>query len=890
MSQKEKGSFQNKILEIISIFLPSKRKGSLQNRIMKTISLLILIPMVLLALISIIQLITLGDNIGDQGSVSLELERTQILLEKSQDVGDYVTNFFNNVEDDLNRMVSYEEQLFNGSIEVLDNRPSFRQGDVSTPPDLNYSSNYGGNISYDYSDYVNISIMDVTQNQVLVRSAYMDYITSNVLQNNPYYGRIIMVFTNGLSRMFPYYQSGRSINEDLRDNTWYTSTMETPGNILYSDPIAGYLGPSIYITKAVYNSSTLIGVIGLEVKLSQLRIAISEMPTYQDGYVTLINDNGISLVHPNLNESDAGDFLVDLEGGSSELSAIIPQIISGNSQIKYYSKSGDQWVIAYISVPVGDLHCATLVPQSNILAPGDNLLLQMNQLMTPRIVWSIVFLFILILGLWIVTVLLSRRITLPITDLTSSVDRMSRGDLSREIVMTNRNKRNEIGLMAQSLQNLLVTMRFGNKSYYQGDLNLAFQNYSTALELFQTVGNKKGVGTCLNNIGNIYRNWGSNSKAQIAYDQSIHIGQELNDEAGLAARYNNRGLLFLALEKWDDASRDFHQALTIDESMGDEIRVAVRKRNLGVLYLLQKDFKKAEMHFKEALKIDTDFDNSYGLSEDQFQLGRLFIALNKFDLAEDSLKNALKIAEKLENFPLMHDIFGRMVELYETTGNKSFLHKAQGELAKIKDLLIRKKNVVFVIDLSGSMREHGKMKAAKQGALEVFDVAINNKDKVAIIGFHSEIDRILNLVEKGPNINHIRSNFNSIEATPYQTKFYDAVAEGLDILGKSSKEEQLWLVALTDGLDNLSYKFTPVTLAKYIKSMGTSVNVVIIGVGPALRQIADQLMLIVNASSKGKYIPVYSVNQVAEQIKHAFKKVQKIMASSEIEGFSPEEA
>jgi len=128
---------------------------------------------------------------------------------------------------------------------------------------------------------------------------------------------------------------------------------------------------------------------------------------------------------------------------------------------------------------------------------------------------------------------IAQRITLPIIDLTHSIENISKGDLTQEIPMDGRIRGNEIGVLAQSFQSLLVTMRLGNKSYYHGDLNLAFKNYNAALELFQTTNNRHGQGMCSNNLGNIYRSWGNLSKAKEYYNKAIEIGEQQNDIIGL---------------------------------------------------------------------------------------------------------------------------------------------------------------------------------------------------------------------------------------------------------------------------------------------------------------------------------------------------------------------
>lgn len=81
---------------------------------------------------------------------------------------------------------------------------------------------------------------------------------------------------------------------------------------------------------------------------------------------------------------------------------------------------------------------------------------------------------VIIVVLFAVTII-ARRITLPIIDLTHSIENITEGDLTQEIAIDGKISRNEIGILAQSFQYLLVTMRLGNKSYYQGELDSRFQ-------------------------------------------------------------------------------------------------------------------------------------------------------------------------------------------------------------------------------------------------------------------------------------------------------------------------------------------------------------------------------------------------------------------------------
>jgi tetratricopeptide (TPR) repeat protein len=513
---------------------------------------------------------------------------------------------------------------------------------------------------------------------------------------------------------------------------------------------------------------------------------------------------------------------------------------------------------------------------------------------------NLVFLFLMITGILIVIIFLvikkiTNKIVKPIHSLTQSIENMAMGNLQQEISIDSSFRDNEIGMLARSFQNLLVTMRLGNTSYYQGDMSLAFKNYSAAKELFETTKNLHGLGMCLNNLGNIYRNWGDYDKARESYNISIEIGER--EEIIIASRYNNRGLLHLTEGNNRLAMEDFRTALLINKEIEDDESIAVTKRNMGILHMMQGDSEKAKFFFDAAYKINEKWENNAGLAEDIFQLARLAILEKTLEKADKFFKIALKRAESLKNYPLMENIFEEMIRLYEIQNDEILLEKAQAELGKIKRVLVKKKDVIFVIDQSGSMSDQGKMPAVRTGTLSLFNEMINPDDRVAIIGFHSIIENILELTEKKGNETKIKTVINNLTNQPYETRLYDGIGAAIDRLskatplnekGENSNDRQKWLVTLTDGEDTSSQRFDYQELAEYITKIDPPINFILIGVGPEIRAAHKQMTTIVNATPRGKYIKIYSANNVQKRIEDAFKRVKQIMASSEIEGFVPE--
>jgi tetratricopeptide (TPR) repeat protein len=865
------------------------KKSNIQQRILRANVVLILIPMIILAIVTFIQIGALGQLIGEQGTDSIEAQGLLSLQNKSGDNADYVDNFLGQLSVDLDRIASYNRDLFENKINITNTRNSYHQNGIPTLPTLAYSSRYNRGINTSYSDYVNITTINAKVESLINKSAYMDYIFEPVYKSNALYVTIFAGYEDGFSRQFPFIDNSRPVNQNVSIEEWYFSAKNLNGTVSYTVN-QSIVGPSIILSKAVkYENGTLIGCVCIEFELSSLRDLIGAIKVQRTGYITLIDNSGNALIHPGLMSMELYKDFAQLEINSGEFQAILSKIKSGQMGIDTFSKGGTKWVIAYNPVGKGGYSIASLVPESEITESG-NILEQSIAIANGFMILILIIVLIALFCVIIFAVLrVSKRITQPIKQLTSSIDNMVRGDLSQEIAMDKRYKKNEIGVLAQSFQALLVTMRLGNQSYYQGDTFLAYKNYAAALELFKTTNNIKGQGICWNNLGNIFRTWAEFDKAKEAYDESIKIATSINDRVGLSSRLNNRGLLFLSEENWDAALMDFNDAINLDEETQSDDRVAIRKRNLGVLYLLRKDHQKAQNYLGEALKIDKELSSKTALAEDHFQLGRLALEQNNIESALEHFEMSLQIAEEFGNNPLMMNILRILVKIYDDQDDTVKLHKSEAKLAKVSDKIVRKKDVIFVIDQSGSMFEQSKMRAARRGEKEVFETVINPNDRVAIIGFHSLVSHVLPLTLKSGNVKKVQEIFKNLRETQYQTAFYDAVGQAIDMLKDSPNENQKWVVALTDGLDNCSKRFNSASLAKYITKIPFPMNIILIGVGRELREVYYDMNLIVNSSLRGKYIPIYSEAQLAKLIEDAFKRVKEIMASSEIEGFSPEE-
>ncbi|MFX0144547.1 MAG: HAMP domain-containing protein, partial [Candidatus Hodarchaeota archaeon] len=545
-----------------------KQKGKIQKRILRANLILIVGPMIVLSIFSFSQISALGGFITFDAQKSIEIEAFNALQNKSIDAANYVNTWFDYVSTDLGRITSYNEDLFNKRINITESRPSYHQSGIPILPKLIYSSKYNKYINTSVSDFTNNTIINPGISQLINKSAYIDYIFNPIYEANSLYVTLIAGYEDGITRVFPYINNSRSITTDKNAEEWYNATKNLNGQIYFENVNQSIIGPAILLSQAaLFENNSLIGCCGIEVELLSLRDYISNIKVYNTGYVAMIDRAANAIIHPDVPSNNIGSPIADLEVDTSEFYSIITHIIDEEQDIEIFEKNGESWVISYTPVGKGGYSIALIVPYLEILESGINLQNSISALNIPMITILIIILAFLFSSIIIAILMMSRRITRPITHLTDSIDNMVRGDLTKEIPIEKKRRSNEIGVLAQSFQALLITMRLGNQSYYQGDIYLAYKNYSAALKLFKTTQNLKGLGICWNNLGNIFRNWAELDKAKDAYDKSIKIAQQTNDESGLSSRLNNRGLPFLSEGNFESAEKDFITALKIDEKM-----------------------------------------------------------------------------------------------------------------------------------------------------------------------------------------------------------------------------------------------------------------------------------------------------------------------------------
>ena len=160
--------------------------------------------------------------------------------------------------------------------------------------------------------------------------------------------------------------------------------------------------------------------------------------------------------------------------------------------------------------------------------------------------------------------------------------------------------------------------------------------------------------------------------------------------------------------------------------------------------------------------------------------------------------------------------------------------------------------IVLVVDHSGSMEEENRIGSLKQ-AVASFLRKLPEGSRVAVVGFSSEVERLCPFTTDRDQVLGAVNRLRPGGAT----RFYDAVAEALDLLDEQSGRRVV--LALTDGEDTASESASLDTAIVAARRLGLPVYT--LGLGTE-EEIASGDLRRLATSTRAQYYPARNADQL----------------------------
>lgn len=416
---------------------------------------------------------------------------------------------------------------------------------TETNPYYNYFySGWWRKQSYDFST----GILDATGVEHLMASKTLDNSFVPLLAANPNYGEVYMGFENSLYRKLPfddvssYHVSAESSCYDTSVTqgygcmyyecqkepkamqhgyepvcrTWYVMAKANQSEAIFSPP---YLGASkglamITIAKAVVvnETSTTIGVIGIDIYIDSLSSSVLAATVLDTGYTYLIDKDFNIIMHPQASASTVQSACnLEFEFCSSEEARIYNEMITSamenqkTGQIRYLKTDNEYWWLTYAPVTGTDYYMMMTVPEEEVEEIAAAVVVAGNTAIGAVIGVSVgLGVFMLALGIYL-SKRVANKIAGPVENFNDVLSGINNNHMEAINVDLSANEFAQINKLQSRILSLYLAVKFSTNAYYNEDFKEA-RNYLDEVEhMFQSMKQKAAVGVVFNNKGEILR-------------------------------------------------------------------------------------------------------------------------------------------------------------------------------------------------------------------------------------------------------------------------------------------------------------------------------------------------------------------------------------------------
>lgn len=285
------------------------------------------------------------------------------------------------------------------------------------------------------------------------------------------------------------------------------------------------------------------------------------------------------------------------------------------------------------------------------------------------------------------------------------------------------------------------------------DYNLALDYYKRALNIYQNIGDKRGICFCRSDMGYLYFHMGNYPQAIEFFYDSRNIAKEFNDKRHIVECSQMIGVIYQMQGNYLKSTEDLQNALLIAEEINDKNFMADIYTNLGIVYMKQSNNLLAIESYQKAQTIYEEKKNNKKLGSLYNNLGKIYEGENNLLKAQELYSRALQVEEQeedkftkmlsLNNFGSLNkkqnkysdalDYYKQSLILSKETGSKNIMSETYLKMAEIYFDMAKFDKALELTEISLSIsNEMGILEHQKIGYEQLSQIyAANNNFKKA---------------------------------------------------------------------------------------------------------------------------------------------------------------
>lgn len=224
---------------------------------------------------------------------------------------------------------------------------------------------------------------------------------------------------------------------DPTSRDWYKSAVANPDQVVWSEPYIDEATKDYVVTAsyAIKEGTNIIGVIGLDIKLTDITEMVKEVEIGYNGFSFVLSKEGTAIVHPTKSSENMMEF------------PFIKAIYNNESGkgVSEFTQEGKQQLLVFNTVPSTSWKIGAAYSIEDLLVSAN------------KIKFSILIIFFVSLIIAIaITYAVTSKMTKPIASLKKAVNEVANGDLSEKVAISSKD---EIGELGQHFNDMVENMK-----------------------------------------------------------------------------------------------------------------------------------------------------------------------------------------------------------------------------------------------------------------------------------------------------------------------------------------------------------------------------------------------------------------------------------------------
>lgn len=231
------------------------------------------------------------------------------------------------------------------------------------------------------------------------------------------------------------------------------------------------------------------------------------------------------------------------------------------------------------------------------------------------------------------------------------------------------------------------------------DLVAATEAFLQGAVLYQQSGNKVGMATVYEYLGQVFRAQDQPQKARQYYQSAIHIYTAAQDSARLANVLHNMGYLYVKLNQPDSALPYLEAALDIFRANNDKLLIAYGTGSLGLVYAQKDQPDKAEAYLQRAILQLEALQDNYAIAEYSLEIAAIYEARGRVSQALFHALKSYQLAKAMGAKEYVRDATLKLSELYARQQDYQQAYAFQKAYIAYRDSINNEETINEIADL-----------------------------------------------------------------------------------------------------------------------------------------------------------------------------------------------